>query len=123
MSKTAFVHYPRYPDCTVGTPMTEKIDSIKAVGIGRRRIRDTVRVPDSWVGFELLGIMIAETWMTVMYKQIEDSEAVDTAQITINRRMGKVVRNLDVDLIWICAEASKEMSKWILQFDPQLLNR
>lgn len=70
--------------------------------------------------FELLGIMIAETWMTVMYKQIEDSEAVDSAQITINRRMGKVVRNLDVDRIWICAETSKEMSKWILQFDPQL---
>ena len=32
------------------------------------------------VGFSIM-IMIAETWMIVMYKQVEDSQAVDTAQI------------------------------------------
>lgn len=43
--------------------------------------------------------MIVETSMTVMYKQVEDSQAVDTAQLQYIRSMGKFVRSLDVE--WV----------------------
>lgn len=47
-----------------------------------------MRVPDSLGRFNI-RIMIAETWMTVIYKQVEDSQAVDTAQLQRNRSMVK----------------------------------